>query len=77
MFAEALVVQDGRCAICSVAMMKTGTGATSVTADHCHKTGAPRKLLCNACNRGIGCLGDDPERVERALIYLRSFLVES
>ncbi|WP_199546591.1 endonuclease VII domain-containing protein [Streptomyces sp. N35] len=74
---EALLeAQDGRCAICGTTEpgLTTGGHLTIFRVDHCHATGAVRGLLCNNCNIGIGQLGDDPERVEAALHYLRNFL---
>jgi hypothetical protein len=39
--------------------------------DHCPGSNKFRGWLCNACNLGIGKLGDTVESLERALAYLR------
>lgn len=44
----------------------------SLAIDHCHKTGRIRGLLCDACNTGIGFLGDDEERILKAYEYIRN-----
>lgn len=65
LFAE----QAGRCAICR----GTDPGDTfkaHLAVDHDHATGAVRGLLCSNCNKGIGNLGDDPERLRVAAAYL-------
>lgn len=61
-----LADQNYRCAVCHK------RSAKSFCVDHCHKTGIVRGLLCFRCNAGIGLLGDDVERIEVALGYLRS-----
>jgi hypothetical protein len=38
--------------------------------DHCHASGAFRNYICTDCNLGIAKLGDCPEGVGKALIYL-------
>jgi hypothetical protein len=57
--------QSGACAVC-----RSPFDASSPHVDHDHGTGRVRGLLCFGCNSGIGLLGDDPERVRRALAYL-------
>lgn len=38
--------------------------------DHDHHNGEFRGWLCHSCNRGMGMLGDDIQRLERAIKYL-------
>ncbi len=54
---------DGLCVICS---------EPAQVIDHDHETGQPRGALCRKCNQGIGLLGDDEEKLMKALDYLRS-----
>jgi hypothetical protein len=49
--------QNGSCAIC-----KEDVLLSDIVVDHCHTTGKVRGLLCNACNKAIGLLKDDPKR---------------
>jgi hypothetical protein len=65
---QMLINQGGCCAICGT---NKPTGKWKVFAvDHNHETGQVRELLCNECNRGIGLLKDDPERLLKAAEYL-------
>jgi hypothetical protein len=65
---EAMVTaQNGACAICQG---KPRGRKTRLCVDHCHASGRIRGLLCDACNRAIGLLGDDPVRLRAAAHYL-------
>jgi hypothetical protein len=56
-FDRLLAEQNGQCATCGA----TTPGKRGVwRVDHDHLTGQVRGLLCEGCNRGIGCLQDDP-----------------
>jgi hypothetical protein len=55
------------CQICGA----SDTPRKRLHVDHNHKTGKVRGLLCDNCNKGIGCLRDDPTLIFRALLYLR------
>ena len=66
-FRELFVAQGSSCAICE----RTTPGARGWCIDHDHATGTVRGVLCGPCNSGIGHLGDDAARVEKALAYLR------
>lgn len=61
--------QGGGCAICGT----TRPGHTTnrrFDVDHHHGTGRIRGLLCQACNMGIGQMGDNPDRLRLAAEYL-------
>lgn len=65
-FEQLLIEQGGVCAIC-----KRPQRSKRLAVDHCHKTGRVRGLLCDACNHGIGMLGDSADRCRAAANYLR------
>jgi hypothetical protein len=44
--------------------------ARTLQVDHDHNTGAVRGFLCGPCNRALGALGDDLERVRMLLVYM-------
>lgn len=62
------IAQAGACSICD------RVPADSLRVDHCHETGRVRGLICHDCNAGIGLLGDDPDRIMRAVIYLTAHI---
>lgn len=63
--------QNGMCAICGTD--KPSGRWNRFCVDHDHITGRVRALLCNGCNQGIGYLNDDPELLEKAAEYIRTF----
>ncbi len=63
-----LAQQGGRCAICR-ADSPGSWGDWRV--DHDAVTGKVRGLLCDGCNKGIGCLQHDPDVIAAALRYLQ------
>ena len=65
-YQQLVVRQGGACAICGT----VADDPWNMQVDHCHTTGKIRGLLCHKCNKGIGLLGDDPDRVAAALRYL-------
>lgn len=71
-YTQMLEAQGGVCAICCQperGRAKNGR-IKKLAVDHDHETGAVRGLLCANCNKGIGNLGDDPERLMAAAAYL-------
>lgn len=78
-YAEMAAIQGGGCAICGTTADQQGQ---HLCVDHDHRCCPERKtscgkcirgLLCTSCNRALGWLRDDPDLVERALAYLRSY----
>lgn len=51
-YEQALKEQRGVCFICHKADSK------KLAADHCHRTGKRRHLLCTRCNTALGLVGD-------------------
>lgn len=69
-----LAAQNGVCAICSEAesFIHKATGKPArLAVDHCHTNGNVRKLLCKACNNGLGLFRDNPELLLKAADYLK------
>lgn len=66
-FRRLLKQQGNACPICE----RKFSDAVPANVDHCHTHGHVRGLLCVKCNTGLGHFNDDPERMMRALKYLR------
>lgn len=68
--------QDGKCALCRGAnedVIDWRTGKPRMLAvDHCHNSNKVRGLLCEHCNRGLGCFKDDVALIRRAADYVES-----
>lgn len=58
--------QDGMCAICL-----SEPGRRRLDVDHSHDTGEVRGLLCELCNKALGGFNDDPDLLQRAIMYLK------
>lgn len=65
-----LAAQGGVCAICGT--NKPGGSRSVFNVDHCHVSGKVRKLICFACNAGLGCFKDDKATLISVLAYLTS-----
>lgn len=65
---EMLVAADGHCPLCH----RPG-GKRNLQLHHNHKTGKVVGLLCGRCNMGMGQFEDDPELLELAADYLRTW----
>lgn len=67
-----LEAQGGVCAVCGRPERHIGNHGKvkNLAVDHDHESGRVRGLLCQDCNRGIGMLGDDPDRLRAAIAYL-------
>lgn len=69
-YQERLVAQDGGCAACGQPETHHNQrGLVSLAVDHDPLTGRVRGILCMSCNRSLGLLQDDPERVRLLLEY--------
>lgn len=65
--------QGGVCAICRKPETAKGKKHLSVDHDHERGKGFVRGLLCTNCNNGLGRFGHDPERLQRAIAYLKGY----
>lgn len=64
--------QNNLCAICFKPETAKGPNGKvrRLSVDHSHQTGHNRKLLCAACNAGIGWFQEDVLRLQSAIKYL-------
>jgi len=63
--------QNHVCAICHEIGFKMNDHVyDTLCVDHCHETGIVRGLLCNNCNRALGLMKDDINRLKNAISYL-------
>lgn len=63
--------QNSLCAICLQVGFKIDPASKNLlVVDHYHETGRVRGLLCHNCNRALGLLADDTDRLKRAIAYL-------
>jgi len=69
-----LMEQQGLCACCrqSETYVHSNGKVYALSVDHDHATGKIRGLLCHACNRAIGLLGDSVDRLQAAIDYLKA-----
>lgn len=68
-FDNKLKEQDYKCAICGT----SDSGVMDFHADHDHKTGQKRGVLCHKCNTGLGLLKDDVDILCSAIEYLNHY----
>jgi len=77
-YGQQLAKQHEVCAICeNPETAKRNGKVMPLSVDHNHRTGKPRALLCAACNRAIGLMTEDPQRLEAAARYLRQHASEN
>lgn len=60
----------GVCAVCGTDKCKSGR---RLSIDHNHETGEVRGLLCGDCNRALGLLGEDFDRIMSLASYMLSY----
>lgn len=72
--------QEGKCAICNIILADSVRLKTHLDHDHtccpehnksCGK--CVRGILCQACNRGLGCFKDNIEVLKTAINYLKHY----
>lgn len=69
---EMLSINNGGCYVCGK-IPKNTTAWDRLCIDHNHITGKTRGLLCHSCNRSLGLLGDNIDRLKNIIIYLEKY----
>jgi len=64
-----LAKAESRCEICGSDGSNSHHGRLCI--DHCHKSGSIRGLLCDACNKKLGAVGDTLEAIMPFVSYLK------
>lgn len=54
--------QDYKCGVCKE--------IKPLVVDHCHRTGRVRGMLCGPCNRALGLLYEDPDKIYGLINWL-------
>lgn len=69
-FEACWVKQEGKCALCRCAMGKTRKQPIAkrwACADHDHRSGKARGILCNVCNMSLGLYENQREAIDAYL----------
>lgn len=69
-----LASQGGVCAAC--ATFSSEKGHPYLHVDHDHATNTVRALLCHGCNKALGYLKEDPDRIRKLAVYAESQCVK-
>jgi hypothetical protein len=67
---QMLAQQNERCLGCNKHQSEL---KINMAVDHCHGTGKIRGLLCDACNKAVGYMKDNPLVADNLAAYLRKF----
>ena len=67
---QMMLDQGNKCLICNIKFTDCFNCNTTPAVDHCHITGSIRGILCNKCNRGLGCYDDSISLHASAARYL-------
>ena len=69
-FQDMFEAQGGKCSICGRGIkMRSSKKIEIANVDHNHETGRVRSLLCNHCNKMLGC-GGSPDVLRKGASYL-------
>jgi hypothetical protein len=68
---DLILRSEGRCEICSCALIGAPRTPNDLCVDHDHEEGHARGILCRLCNMALGGLKDDLDIVIAAATYLR------